>query len=414
MRVFHFNTASAGGAAATMVELHKGLNLTGFESHYKTRDGSSGGDGMVSVGTGGRIGMLSERIRKRLYREVMKGGHNLFTSPRGGFKTPVLIDLRRGDIVHLHWIQHWLDLPSFLRAIPKEVPIVWTAHDLALFSGGCHIYGGCEGFTDSCSPCPLLKAPFDRFLGTRGLKSRVSLLGNHTHAFIGNSTWMLEAIHRSRIGKEASLISRISPSIDLTSWTQVERKRAREKLGIRDDVVLLGFGAAEITDLNKNFRGFLDCVRRVAMKENVEALVFGDGSIDVAECPVPIKFLGSIVDPARLSLCYSAMDVMVVPSFFETFGLVAVEAQACGTPVVAYAVGGLTDAVCPLPQGNLVPAYDVEAIADVVLNIARDQTGEANRSETVSQYVRNRFCSSAAAREYSKVYKRLLAEASLK
>lgn len=410
MRVFHFNTASAGGAAATMMRLSEGLARSGVESHVITRHG---GIQDFSVGSEDVRGLATfkERLHKRLVREMTKGGRNLFTTAKGTFATPFHGELRSGDIVHLHWIQHWLDLPSFLRSVPKNVPIVWTAHDIALFSGGCHIYEGCEKFVESCTPCPLLKSPFDRFLAGRGMTTKISLLDGHAHAFVANSKWMRDAIERSRIGKKVSLIEQISPSIEPSVWRRLPKDEARDLLGIKRESIVLGFGAAEITDLNKNFKGFIDCLNRISEKIEVEALVFGDGSYDVSGCAAGIRFLGAINDTSLLSLCYSAMNVMVVPSFFETFGLVAVEAQACGTPVVSYEVGGLTDAVCLLPERNLVRAYDEEMLAERVMMMAMDKAGATERGAIVSTYVRDRFCTGEATLRYQSVYEQALATA---
>ena len=73
---------------------------------------------------------------------------------------------------------------------------------------------------------------------------------------------------------------------------------------------------------------------------------------------------------------YRAADLVAVPSYSESFGLVAVEAQACGTPVVAAAVGGLPVAVRDGVTGTLVPGHDVDdwagAIADLVERGRRD------------------------------------------
>jgi D-inositol-3-phosphate glycosyltransferase len=67
---------------------------------------------------------------------------------------------------------------------------------------------------------------------------------------------------------------------------------------------------------------------------------------------------------------YRAASVVCVPSYSESFGLVALEAQACGTPVVAAAVGGLTTAVADGETGLLVPGHGVDDFADALTRIA--------------------------------------------
>lgn len=76
-----------------------------------------------------------------------------------------------------------------------------------------------------------------------------------------------------------------------------------------------------------------------------------------------VRFIGSRPQ-AQLPLLYSAADVVAVPSHYESFGLVALEAQACGTPVVASKIGGLTYTIRDGVSGFLVPWHDSAAFAD--------------------------------------------------
>ena len=97
------------------------------------------------------------------------------------------------------------------------------------------------------------------------------------------------------------------------------------------------------------------------------------------------------VDRARLADWYRAADVCVVPSYSESFGLVAVEAQACGTPVVAARVGGLPTAVADGVSGLLVDGHDprvwADALSDVVADRARlRRAGRAAPSCTPSHF----------------------------
>ncbi|MGH2449880.1 MAG: glycosyltransferase [Candidatus Limnocylindria bacterium] len=84
-----------------------------------------------------------------------------------------------------------------------------------------------------------------------------------------------------------------------------------------------------------------------------------------------VDFVGSI-DQARLALYYSAADICAVPSLTESFGLVALEAMACGTPVVATRVGGLQTVVEHGESGLLVPAGDYQALAEAIAEVLTD------------------------------------------
>ena len=88
-----------------------------------------------------------------------------------------------------------------------------------------------------------------------------------------------------------------------------------------------------------------------------------------------IKDLVRFVPPVAQHLLpqwYRAADLTVVPSYSESFGLVAIESQACGTPVVAAAVGGLRTAVSDGVSGVLVDGHDPQAYAEVLAALAGD------------------------------------------
>ena len=88
-----------------------------------------------------------------------------------------------------------------------------------------------------------------------------------------------------------------------------------------------------------------------------------------------IADLVRFVPPVPQSLLpqwYRAADVTVVPSFSESFGLVAIESQACGTPVVAASVGGLRTAVADGVSGALIDGHDPEPYAEVLAALAHD------------------------------------------
>jgi D-inositol-3-phosphate glycosyltransferase len=85
-----------------------------------------------------------------------------------------------------------------------------------------------------------------------------------------------------------------------------------------------------------------------------------------------VSFLGPQPQP-RLRLFYSAADVTVMPSYYESFGMVALEAMACGSPVIASGVGGLTTTVRDGVTGYLVDDGDARALADRIAEVLADE-----------------------------------------
>ncbi|GAB4344265.1 MAG: glycosyltransferase family 1 protein [Cyanophyceae cyanobacterium] len=111
----------------------------------------------------------------------------------------------------------------------------------------------------------------------------------------------------------------------------------------------------------------------------------------------------------RLPLYYAAANVCVVPSHYEPFGLVAIEAMGCGTPVVASNVGGLKFTVVPEETGLLVPPQDVEGFAMAIGRILKDPAWAQQLEARASDRVQQTFSWSGVSGHLSDLYRRLLA-----
>ena len=111
-----------------------------------------------------------------------------------------------------------------------------------------------------------------------------------------------------------------------------------------------------------------------------------------------------------LPLYYTAADVCVIPSHYEPFGLVAIEAMACGTPVIASDVGGLKFTVVPEETGLLVPPKDVDAFANAIDRILSQEAWAKKLRRQASIRVQQNFSWSGVAAHLSNLYRHLLAQ----
>ena len=174
----------------------------------------------------------------------------------------------------------------------------------------------------------------------------------------------------------------VPPGVDLSTYkVNGGKKAARKKLQIKDDALMLAFvgriqphkgpevlirAVAEMVSHNPFLRSRLKTViiggasgNGSQEPERLKALTVFLGIDDVVEFLPPVPH-------EELSDWYRASDLVCVPSYSESFGLVALEAQACGTPVVATAVGGLRTAVADGISGSLVDGHDPRAWSAVV------------------------------------------------
>ena len=116
-----------------------------------------------------------------------------------------------------------------------------------------------------------------------------------------------------------------------------------------------------------------------------------------------VRWLGVQTADALASL-YRAAVVVAMPSSDEGLGLVAVEAQLCRTPVVAYASGGLPDVVRPQEGGTLVPTGDIDALAIALRQCIEHPDAAATRGRCARDAVLERFAPATVAAQYRSLY----------
>ena len=172
------------------------------------------------------------------------------------------------------------------------------------------------------------------------------------HSIVASSAHEREAL-TGLYGADARNISVVSPGVDQDCFYPRDRAECRRRLGLRDDRRYLLFVGRTIP--MKGMETLIRAVARLPSEARASALVVGGEANDAAH--KRLLQLAQSLGPSsqvhfagcqphdRLALYYGAADVCVIPSHYESFGMVAVEAQASGRPVVASRVGGLTSAV---------------------------------------------------------------------
>ncbi len=271
---------------------------------------------------------------------------------------------------------------------------------MSALAGGCFLDFGCEQMQTACRICPLLKPPFNRLLAAQEWWRRSRALAGRNILLVGNSAFTTRLIKKSALFQEVKQVATIHPALNVREFIRHDKAEARRLLGIAPGRLVLGFGAAALTDQNKGFNRFLAVTEKVAERlGGVDALVFGDGLAAAGSPRVKVHGLGKLSSPLLQSLAYSAMDVFVIASRMETFGQVATEAQACGTPVWAFDVGGLPDAIQDGVTGRLVPFPDTDKMAESICAAAK-QDSLADMGNCGAEWVRNTFGTEPMTEQY--------------
>ena len=233
-----------------------------------------------------------------------------------------------------------------------------------------------------------------------------------------------EQEHMRSLVSQHGNIDIIPCGTDIERFGQISREEARQQLGIDQDAkVVLYVGRF---DRRKGIETVVRAVGRSTLRDSEKLrLIIGGGSRPGQSDGIERDRIEGIVEelglqdittfPGRLGaenlhLYYAAADVCVVPSHYEPFGLVAIEAMASHTPVVASNVGGLQFTVIPEVTGLLAPPKDDAAFAIAIDRILMNPEWRDELSQAARHRVETLFSWDGVASQLGKLYKRLMKE----
>ena len=364
MRIGQFNTYPHGGAFIAGARFHEELVAQGVDSRFYYRIAHRPAPEHTSYQPLEYAGPSrwhklnpwhkeNDYLRRRRVHDLFDLHLSGRPVPGENFTMAELTDQTRLDwasldldIVHLHWIAHLADYPSFFQSIPRGTPIFWTLHDMFPLTGGCHYSAGCERFSKGCGQCPLVLNNHPEDVSAESFQAKRKALQGHQLHVIAPSQWLLDLASRSPLWPENTDFRLVRYGMDLQQFKPYGKAASREALGLNPASLLIGFGADNLTDERKGLPDLLEALEQLSPEFGVEALLFGSG--ELANAPASLNKVhqfGFISDPHRQALLYSACDLVIVPSREDNQPSVGLEALACGTPVVATRAGGIPEYV---------------------------------------------------------------------
>ena len=346
-------TGDAGGMNIYVVESAQKIAAHGVQVDiYTRRTSPNQGDTQISPGVNVKYldaGPAAPLTKEELPTQISALTHCFMeyykTLPAGYYK-----------LIHSHyWISGQL---GWMISERTGVPLVHTMHTTAKVKN----LSLADGDT---------REPLIRELGEQQLV-------DNAEALIVNTDSEGAALV-SFYGASPDKVHVVTPGVDLEQFNVGEKKK-KDKFAItfvgriqpHKGPEVLVRAASEIICIAPQLRGMLDVA---IMGDNS-----GSGHNEIEKLKNLVKFLKledvvRFVPPVKreeLANWYRASDLVCVPSYSESFGLVALEAQACGTPVVASAVGGLRTAVADGISGVLVDGHDPKAWGSVIAKLLMD------------------------------------------
>ena len=428
MKVSHFSTFAYGGAAAAALRTHRQLRELSVDSRFyyhrnDRQEDFSNPEAQIhkidfappKKGVFGRF-ISRKRIKQRnkeIYRLhndhlVDRDRHaetfSMARLPEASHLSPDSVDV---DVVHLHWLSFFADYESFFGSIARDVPIVWTLHDMNAFTGGCHYSSGCDKFKTGCGSCPQIVNPSEDDVSVDSfLAKKAALAGRRIHV-TAPSQWMIDLAQQSSVWPERTSFEKIHLGFDLSQFYPVDKADARRQLGIESNAVLVGFGADDITSHRKGFHHLLNSLQNIQTKSPIECLVFGAGEIPASNALPKFHPQGFVDSVDQQRLIYSAADLVVVPSREDNQPQVGLEAMACATPVIGFDAGGIPEYVRQGRTGSLVPLGDESKLAQAISGLVDLQSLRQRLGKAALEMVSNEFELVKQTQVYRRTYENL-------
>lgn len=317
-------------------------------------------------------------------------------------------EFKKADIVHCHNLHDYYFNIKTLEKIAKIKPVVWTLHDMWAITSHCaHAYDGevKNGFFE----CPSLKTPprltwnNEKYLcwrkGSVYKKSKLNI--------VAPSLWMKNKIQQSILQDKP--ISIINNGVDISIYKPLDKKESREELNIPlEKKIILYVANGGVDNIWKGW----EYVKNLALKyKNNQEVIFlcVGGHKNEKFSNENIIYIPFVSDQNIMAKYYSSADLLLFSSPAESFGLVLVEALACGTPVVCFEVGVVSEIIEHKKNGYIAKYGDVDDLKngiEYIFSLKKEEI--VKNKEDMIKLVANKFSAQIMVEKYLQLYQSLL------
>lgn len=384
VRVVHINLFDRhGGAARISWTLMNDMTEMGHDTAIFAHRKVSQDSRVIS------IPFLPTKWQKRLLDQQSKQGlFDLYSAALLKVLNHPLFE--QADIVHLHCINgryfSFLLLP-FL----ASKPMVWTLHDSLAFTADCLFTDVCHGWKkDWCAVCPLEKDSRMQREIVQHIKSLMYKVANFTA--VCPSRWLFKQAQESILQEKDIRLIYNGVAVDI--FKPGNKLELRLKLGLPINKKIILFVAhGGFSNESKGGKFLCEALLKLYTQyPDIMLLTIGAYSeSDLDDFPIPHVDIPFIDNQQLLAEYYAAVDLYVSPTLTEVFGLTICEAMASGTPVVAFAVGGIPEIIIHEENGYLV---ERENVGELICGISyfleneekRQLAGKAARQRVIQQF----------------------------
>lgn len=306
------------------------------------------------------------------------------------------------DVVNLHWLGH--NTLSVQEIAEIDAPIVWTLHDEWFYRGAEHYGDDSRPFQGYANVSNSTGKFFDLNRMVWNLKQRHWTTPMH---LVSPSNWLAKNASDSIIGRHHTVHVVPNP-LDTGFWKPLPKAEAAKVLGLDPDpVYLLSGSLAADSDPRKGrdlvTKALEDVVPRDMSEERTEVLFFGGRPRQGRIGSLDFRDLGTL-NNTQLRAAYSLASVLLFGSRQENLPQTATEATSCGTPVIAFSVGGLPDIVSDGITGFLIEPFETPAMTHAIETVLETPSLKAKMGETARKKAQALWSEQVVSSQYREIF----------
>lgn len=416
MKILLVNTYDTGGAANACIRLHKALIAHGHSSKILVLHKTVDIPNMVAFKSKGdesqsrkilkraldKLG-VSKKKRKseeQIFRNERSINLEYFSLPYSEYDITQSELYKEADVINLHWVAQFLDYKSFFKKNKK--PVVWTLHDMSPFLGGEHYEERYDGIDESGIPKPRIISSREDEMFNDIIKEKLEIFNNVSNlTIISPSMWLKKEAEKSSVFGEFEC-AHIPNTIDSDVYTIFNKNESQQLFDINCKTINVLFVSQSLSNSRKGMKILAKAIKSIG-NERLRLYTVGLSNKNDFNS-TDITSLGTINDEVQMSKVYNAVDVFILPSLMDNLPNTALESCMCGTPVIGFNIGGISEIIEDGYNGVLVDNCSAEDLRDGIKKIL--EIGVKWSREEIRENSLKKYNSKLVVGKYVDVYKK--------
>ncbi len=307
-------------------------------------------------------------------------------------------------ILHFHWMNGLLDFKTLEKVATANKPLVWTAHDMNIFTGTCHHSFDCKNYVHQCIKCPAVKSPF-RSLVSKNAKRKHNLLKEYRNLICTfPSRWLEDKFNE--VLELNSVKTQIVKNPISDKYFESRKNSLRRMLNIEESEIVFGFISAQLQNPLKRFDVALKALNEISRLEhkNVALITMGEiSTIPQNRSGLKIIHLGRSQSDEDVISFYDSIDVHLSTSDAESFSLTVGEAASRSVPSVVKTGTAGQELITEGDFGVLF--QNEEELVRVISMLIREKDFRNNLSRNAKRYAEKELKISKIAKRFDELYK---------